>query len=193
VENIALIVTTAIALVGWLLTGLTLWLNSMTNSRNWLRERRDTAYLNLMDVLEGCNLLYVDGSAAGPWEEAPERLKELSGAVRLYGSARVSELLCQLEMDLRYVSIPIHRHSDDQVDDEADEELMIEFDRAGKRAYATALDLNIQLQRETRRRLARVTRRPIGGKEFKAPAEAFRKAMPPPTRLSLVQASDHRP
>jgi hypothetical protein len=114
VDNIALIVTTAIALIGWLLTGLTLWLNSMTNSRNWLRERRDTAYLKLMDVLEECNLLYVDGSAASPWKEAPERLKELSGAVRLYGSARVSELLSQLEMDLRHVSVPIHRHSDDQ-------------------------------------------------------------------------------
>jgi hypothetical protein len=70
---------------------------------------------------------------------------------------------------------------------------MIEVDRAGKNAYATALDLNIQLQRETRRRLARVTRKPIGGKESKARAEAFRKAMPPPTRLSLVQAPDHLP
>jgi hypothetical protein len=187
VDNIPL----AIALIGWLISVLTLWLNSMTNSRNWLRDRRDTAYLKVMNVLEECNLLYVDGSAVSPWEEAPQRLKQLSGAVRLYGSARVSDLLSQLEMDLRYVSAPIHRHSDDQEHDEVDEELMIEFDRAGKNAYATALDLNIQLQGETRRRLARVTRKPIGAKESKARAEAVRKAMPPPTRLSLVQAPDH--
>ncbi|WP_129665658.1 hypothetical protein [Phytoactinopolyspora endophytica] len=130
-------------------------ITSRWEHRQWLRDRRTECYDDLMRLMERNGLFYADGEIEDGEDSLRDQIRDLKARVRLYGSKEVVHLL-----DGLFGSFNLSRTGPS--------ETLIDprVDLAIKETWQASMKLLLQLQKETRKPMPRVNRRPIHDEEW---------------------------